>query len=93
MSCGAQLGESSARLIRSIDGKHGLGEEMDDLVVTPELCEVLERQVDGAGERCTRTTQGAKFVQLPLPAGRPVFLVAAHDRLNGGYRSVTSVKA
>ena len=79
--------------MRGIHGKHSLGEEADDVVVTPERCEVLERQVDGAGHRCTGTAEGSELVPLPLPAGHPVFLIGAHDRLNGGYRSVTSVKA
>lgn len=46
----------------------GLGEQLDDLVVAPEVDEVFERQIDRT-DYCASGTQGAKLIELSLTAG------------------------
>jgi hypothetical protein len=46
----------------------GQGQQLDDLVVAPEVGEVLEGQVDRMHHRAGRT-QVAKLVELSLTAG------------------------
>jgi hypothetical protein len=61
----AQLGEALA----SVPSETGLfdcpGEQDDDLVISPEVGKVLERQVDRPGNSA-RGAQGSKFVALSL---------------------------
>ena len=66
-------------------------EQVDDLVVASESSEVLEGEVDrvhhGPG-----AAQDAKLVELSLSARQLPTIGRDHDRLKGGYRSVTRVK-
>lgn len=50
---GTQLGELAADLLRRLVVLDGMGEQADDVVVAPEVSEVLERMVDGASQRAT----------------------------------------
>lgn len=49
----------------------GLGEQIEDVVVSPELGEVFEREIDRT-DRCARTAQVTEFVELSLSAGHAV---------------------
>jgi hypothetical protein len=64
----AQLGKSETSTVRCLRVLDGIGEKVDDVVVSAELSEVLERQIDrpnhGAGP-----AQITEFVKLSLPAG------------------------
>jgi len=48
--------------------REGFGEQDDDVVVSPEFSEVLEREVDGVAHR-TASAQVAELVELSLSAG------------------------
>ena len=56
----AQLGELSASPLSVIAVADCLGEQLDDLLVAPEVDEVLERQVD----RTEYRADGAQLAQL-----------------------------
>jgi hypothetical protein len=53
---------------------------------------VFEREVDRADYRA-RTAQITEFVELSLSAGHNTRQLVSYERLKGGYRSVTRVKA
>ncbi len=64
---GAQLEESPAAILGNTGVVDGSGQQFDDLVVSPEVGEVLERQVDGANHPATGT-QFSKLVAISLTA-------------------------
>ena len=64
----AQLGESLAGVPGNTGVLDGPSEEIDDLVVSPEVGEMLERQVDRAGHSAGRT-QVSELVAMSLTAG------------------------
>jgi hypothetical protein len=64
----AELRESVAHPLRRLRALDGIGEQGDDVVISPELGEVFEREVDRAGHRFG-ATQVAEFVELSLSAG------------------------
>jgi hypothetical protein len=63
-----QLSESLTNTPGGVGAGDGLGEHLDDLVVAPEVDEVLERQVDRAAHGAYGT-EIAKLVGLSLTAG------------------------
>ena len=67
-SCDAQLSESLASTPSDIRVFDGVGEQVDDVVVSPEVGEVFERQVDRTDHRAG-AAQVAEFVELSLSAG------------------------
>lgn len=62
-----QLSESLTSTPSGIGMLDGLGEQVDDLVVSPEVGEMFERQVDRT-EQCAGAAQVAKLVDLSLLA-------------------------
>ena len=64
----AQLGKSETNTVSWLRVLDGIGEKVDDVVVSAELSEVFERQIDradyGAGQ-----AQVTEFVELSLSAG------------------------
>jgi hypothetical protein len=63
-----QLSESPTSTPVDIRALHSVGEHFDDLVVSPEVGEVLERQVDRTDHRAG-AAQVAKLVGLSLSDG------------------------
>lgn len=62
----------------------GVGQEIEDLVVSSELREVLEREVDRAGER-RGPAQVTELVELSLATGHADSIRGRADRsLRGG---------
>ena len=51
----------------------GIGEKIDDLVIAPELGEVLERKIDGA-PHCAGAAESNELVTLSLPARHAVMI-------------------
>jgi hypothetical protein len=78
----AQFGESLTCL--SGIGVDEPGEQVDDLVVAPEVGKVLERQVDRTAH-CAGAAQVAKLVELSLTAGHvPTIDPSADAPLHSG---------
>lgn len=67
MQC-PQLTESVARTFGRAGVLEGFGEQVEDVVVSPEVGEMFECEVDRA-DRCAGTAQVTKFVELSLSAG------------------------
>jgi hypothetical protein len=63
-----QLGEPMTSTLSRLHLLDGLGEQVDDVVVSPEVGEMFEREVDRP-DNCAGATQVAEFVELSLPAG------------------------
>jgi hypothetical protein len=63
----AQLGESVASTIRRVRTLDGVGQQVDDVLLSPEVGEVFEREVDGA-DHPTGAAQVTEFVELSLSA-------------------------
>jgi hypothetical protein len=74
-----QLGESTANVVRCLRALDRVGEQEHDVVVPPEVGEMLEREIDRAGH-CTAATQLAKLVELSLSAGHRVTMRLRADR-------------
>jgi hypothetical protein len=64
----AQFNEALACTSSDTRVVDGPSEQVDDLVVSPEVGEVLERQVDRSGHSA-KGTQVSKLVELSLTAG------------------------
>ena len=73
-----QLGESLPSTSSDVRVRQGPGEQVDDLVVAPEVGEVFERQVDRTTNR-SGTAQVAKLVQLSLTAGHALTIDGRAD--------------
>lgn len=74
-----QLGESAENILRCLGALEGVCEQVDDVVVAPEIREVFEREVDSAGHRAG-AAQVTEFVELSLSAGHAVTLLRRADR-------------
>jgi hypothetical protein len=66
-----QLSESLASTLGRLHVRDGVGDQLDDFVVSPEVGEVFEREVDRADHRA-RAAQVTEFVELSLSAGHAV---------------------
>jgi hypothetical protein len=64
----AQLGESMTTPPRDVGTLDCLGDQVDDLVVSTEVGEMLERQVDRTSNHACGT-QVSKLVELSFTAG------------------------
>jgi hypothetical protein len=64
----AQLGEPAASTPGRPSVLDGVGEQFDDVIVRPEVGEVLEREVDRAEDRAA-AAELTELVQLSLSAG------------------------
>ncbi len=67
----AQLGETVPSTLGRLRVLDGAGEQVDDVVVSPEMGEVLECEVDRAHDRAG-AAQVTKFIELSLSAGHVV---------------------
>ena len=93
---GTQLAKSATDITRCLGLAHRLGEQVDDVLVEPELREVLERQIDRTRHGGPpRSAENTELIELSRSPGHAAIHVdgLVHERLNGGYRSVTSVTA
>jgi hypothetical protein len=66
-----QLGESMVSTLRRLRVLDRAGELVDNLVISPEMGEVFEREVDRADHRAG-AAQVTEFVELSLSAGHVV---------------------
>jgi hypothetical protein len=73
-----QLRESVASTLMRLHVLDSVGEQVDDVVVAPEMGEVFEREVDRSDYRA-RATQVAEFVELSLSAGHAVTIRPGAD--------------
>jgi hypothetical protein len=73
-----QLGEALTRTPSNIRVVDGPSEQVDDLVVPPEVGEVLERQVDRP-DHSTGVAQVSKLVALSLTAGHATTIHPSAD--------------
>lgn len=85
---GTKRREPAADRSRCTGPFEGVGDDGDQLVRQAEGREVLEGEVDRSADGAGRA-QAAQFFELPFLARPP----GAHERRNGGYSSVTRVKA
>ena len=67
----AELGKSVASTLRSLRALDGIGDEVDDVVIPPELGEVFERKVDRP-RSCAGAAQLAELIELSLSAAHAV---------------------
>jgi len=70
---GAQLLESATHILGRSDALDRLGQEVDDVAVTPELGEVFEGEVHGACD-ATGSAQVPQALELSLSAAHAVTL-------------------
>jgi hypothetical protein len=73
-----QLAESVARTFGRAGVLEGFGEQIEDVVISPEVGEVFEREVDRA-DGCAGTAQITKFVELSLSAGHALTIHRGAD--------------
>jgi hypothetical protein len=75
----AQLRKSETSTVSCLREFDGIGEKVDDVVVSPELSEVFERQIDRA-DHGAGPAQVTEFVELSLSAGHASTLHLRADR-------------
>lgn len=75
---GAQLGESVASTLSCLWALDGLGDEVEDVVIPPEVGKVFERQVYRP-RNCARAAEVTELVEMSLSAGHAVRMRSRAD--------------